>query len=511
MNAYRDDYAVASAGCRRNRSGVVPLQLSFLPPNHRLRATIQVNTAMPVLEDAEEFWADLLAFIEGGQVLPVVGPELLTLSVDGQPVPLYRVVAKTLIDRYRLPAAPSLRDGRELFDAVSALAASGKRVRDLYRPVHDILDRLVADHHVPVAPLRQLASMFHFDLFATTTPDTLLARELNAIRFADGRGRVDEIEYAPKLPTERRRDIPALVSSGYTAVFYLFGKADVSPLYAIHDEDALEFPYTLQAGNGPERMFSQLRSRNLLLIGCNFGDWLSRFFLRLSNSERLFSDQRSKKEFFIGERATDDRNFVTFLERFSQDSWCYPIAAEAFVTELHARWSARNPQPQAAPHGSEEALAQLQRGSIFISYASEDVEAARQLLAELREIGGDVAWFDKSALRPGDEWERFIAAAIQRCSLFLPLISTNTEKRTEGYFRWEWNEAVERSKRIEGRRFIVPVVVDAQPTSGLGQYELLPDRFKALHFSHAPGGRLSGDLKADIREHLRGLERARVS
>ena len=34
---------------------------------------------------------------------------------------------------------------------------------------------------------------------------------------------------------------------------YLFGKADVSPFYAIHDEDALEFPYTLQAGNGLKR------------------------------------------------------------------------------------------------------------------------------------------------------------------------------------------------------------------------------------------------------------------
>ena len=466
---------------------------------------------MAVLEDPEEFWADLLAFIEERQVLPVVGPELLTITVDGQPVPLYRAVASALIDRYRLPEAPTLRDGRELFDAVAALAASGKRVRDLYRPVHDILDRLVAGHQASITPLRQLASIHHFDLFATTTPDVLLARELNAVRFADGGGRVDELEYAPKLPTERRRDIPALVSSGYTAVFYLFGKADVSPLYAIHDEDALEFPYTLQAGNGPERMFSQLRSRNLLLIGCNFGDWLSRFFLRLSNSERLFSDQRSKKEFLIGERAIEDRNFVTFLERFSQDSRCYPIRAEAFVTELYTRWSARNPQPQETQRNSQEAVAQLQRGSIFISYASEDVEAARQLLGELREIGGDVAWFDKSALRPGDEWERFIAAAIQRCSLFLPLISSNTEQRPEGYFRWEWNEAVERSKRIEGRRFIVPVVVDGQLTGGLGQYALVPDRFKALHFSHAPGGRLAGDLKAEIREHLRGLERAKVS
>src|SRR5262249_35881545 len=143
--------------------------------------------------------------------------------------------------------------------------------------------------------------------------------------------------------TARRRDMPEVPSSQYTAVFYLFGKADVSPFYAIHDEDALEFPYTLQAGNGPERIFSQLRSRNLLFIGCNFAGWLSRFFLRLANSERLFSDQRTKKEFFADEETSHDRSFTVFLERFSQDSRWYSLDAPTFVSELARRWRARNP------------------------------------------------------------------------------------------------------------------------------------------------------------------------
>jgi hypothetical protein len=43
---------------------------------------------------------------------------------------------------------------------------------------------------------------------------------------------------------------------------------------------------------------------------------------------------------------------------------------------------------------------------IFVSYAHEDVAAARQLLASLQEIGANVAWFDKSELRPGDDWMR---------------------------------------------------------------------------------------------------------
>src|SRR5262249_21608875 len=259
------------------------------------------------------------------------------------------------------------------------------------------------------------------------------------------------IEYAPKLPTDRRHDIPEEPSSRYTAVFYLFGKADVFPFFAIHDEDALEFPYTLQTSGQPI-MLSRLRSRNLLFIGCNLADWLSRFFLRLSNSERLFSDQRSKKEFLVGEETSGDPNFVFFLERFSPDSRFYPGPAAAFVADLHRRWGSRN--PAAITEMPEEPAQDPSRGTIFISYHSPDIAAASTLRQELNQIGGDVSWFDKTDLKPGDKWEQVIRSAIQRCSLFLPLLSANTEKQTDAYFHVEWSEAVARLPSIVGRKFI---------------------------------------------------------
>jgi hypothetical protein len=461
--------------------------------------------------EVEEFWEDLLAFVEDGRVIPIVGAELLTIEEGGQPVPLYRAVAERLLNKYglsenALPGGSVLREHHELNDAVCALAATGRRVRDLYRPVNDILHKLLLEQKETLPALRELASIRHFDLFATTTPDDLLARALDAVRF-NGANQTDQIEYAPKLSTDRRRDVPEVPSSKYTAVFYLFGKADVSPFYAIHEEDALEFSYTLQAGNGPERMFSQLRSRNLLLIGCTFADWLSRFFLRLSSSERLFSDQRSKKEFLVGEETAKDRNFTVFLERFSQDSRCYPVEARAFVAELYRRWSERNPEPTVQ---LDEPMPTSTGGSIFISYSSDDIGAAKRLFADLEEIGGDVAWFDKSALKPGDQWDLHIRSAIQRCSLFLPLLSVNTEQRTEGYFRLEWTEAAERSRRIQGRKFIFPIVIDPDYAGGMGRYALVPEQFTAFQYSHAPAGQMSNELKGEIREQLRALRRGRV-
>jgi hypothetical protein len=75
-------------------------------------------------------------------------------------------------------------------------------------------------------------------------------------------------------------------------------------------------------------------------------------------------------------------------------------------------------------------------------------------------LAATVAWFDKSALKAGDPWERQILGAIQKYSLFLPLLSANTEQRYEGYFRREWDEASERARRIGGRKFIFPIVID---------------------------------------------------
>jgi hypothetical protein len=459
--------------------------------------------AATVTVEVEEFWEDLLAFVEEGRVIPVVGPELLYIEQDPHAVPLYRAVADRLLARYGTP--PPALENYGLYEAVSTLAAAGRRVRDLYRPVHDILDKLVADQGEPSQPLRQLASIHHFDLYVATTPDDLLARALRAVRSTPP----DEIEYAPKLPTGRRRDIPETPTSRYNAVFYLFGRSDVAPFFAIHDEDALEFPYMLQSGNGPERVFSQMRSRNLLLIGCRFGDWLNRFFLRLTNPDRLFSDQRTKKEYLVAGETGEDRDFVMFLERFSQDSRWFPMDAPSFVAELYRRWRERNPSadPVVGSHPAEMSSAS---GTIFISYSSDDVAAAQLLFEDLQQIGGDVAWFDKSALKPGDDWERHILGAIQKCSLFLPLLSANTQGRDEGYFRLEWHEAAERSKRIEGRKFIFPIVIDADYTGQTG-YTRLPERFKLYQFGHAPGGRLSDPLRNELTEELRSLRRNRAS
>src|SRR5271167_719395 len=96
-------------------------------------------------------------------------------------------------------------------------------------------------------------------------------------------------------------------------------------------------------------------------------------------------------------------------------------------------------------------------GAVFLSYASQDAEAAKKICEALRAAGVEV-WFDQSELRGGDTWDAKIRKQIKECALFVPVISANTQARGEGYFRLEWKLAVDRSHLMaDDAPFLFPV------------------------------------------------------
>jgi hypothetical protein len=98
--------------------------------------------------------------------------------------------------------------------------------------------------------------------------------------------------------------------------------------------------------------------------------------------------------------------------------------------------------------------------AVFLSYASQDTEAAQRICAALRSAGVEV-WFDQSELRGGDAWDHSIRRQIKTCALFVPIVSRHTHERAEGYFRLEWKLAVDRSHLIMANKaFLLPVVID---------------------------------------------------
>ena len=117
--------------------------------------------------------------------------------------------------------------------------------------------------------------------------------------------------------------------------------------------------------------------------------------------------------------------------------------------------------------------------AIFLSYASQDADAARRICDALRAVGLEV-WFDQSELRGGDAWDASIRKQIKECALFVPMISDNTNAREEGYFRLEWKLAVDRSHLMaDDKTFFVPIILDDAPEAT----SRVPDAFRARQWS----------------------------
>jgi adenylate cyclase len=122
--------------------------------------------------------------------------------------------------------------------------------------------------------------------------------------------------------------------------------------------------------------------------------------------------------------------------------------------------------------------------AVFLSYASQDAEAAKRICEALR-AGGIEVWFDQSELRGGDVWDQNIRREVQACAIFVPIISANTTSRREGYFRLEWDLADLRTHMMaRDRAFIVPVCLDATPNAGTD----VPESFHRVQWTRLSAG-----------------------
>ena len=67
----------------------------------------------------------------------------------------------------------------------------------------------------------------------------------------------------------------------------------------------------------------------------------------------------------------------------------------------------------------------------------------------------------------------------------------------EGWFRREWNWAVDRTEAMAaGARFILPVCIDNTPEKGA----LVPEVFLRAHWLRLPGGEITPDIAGRLQE-----------
>src|SRR6476660_1891221 len=111
-----------------------------------------------------EEWDELLLYVQNRQIIPVVGPELVTVDHEGARIPLTRWLAPRLAELLGLKAGPR-------FAALNAVACDYLlKDRSDRRKIYNGLRLLMRDVHFDPPPaLVQLAQITDFDLFITGT------------------------------------------------------------------------------------------------------------------------------------------------------------------------------------------------------------------------------------------------------------------------------------------------------------------------------------------------------
>lgn len=470
---------------QRPRPAVAPIR-----QDNTMTQDLLSSEAVPDLWK-DNIWDWLLDCLDERCVIPIVGPDLLRVEIDG---------TTTLLDQYiaRRLALTNGRSGddlpaeRALNHVVCKLLRVGKDRVGISADISQIMQEAAFE---PSKPLQQLAEITDFNLFVTTTFDSLLENAINQVRFGNNHG-ASSIAYSPK----RMIDLPSSKERlAQPTVYYLMGKLARSGYYVISDEDLLEYVCELQVeARRPERLFDELKKNHLLILGEDFSDWLARIFLRTAKGGRL-SATRDFVEILADSKTRRDPSLVSFLFHFSTHTRVFRAGgAVEFVDEQWNRWRERHPQSSASM--ADTPRSEMPKDAIFISYLRADLSAVEELKAGL-EAAGLPVWFDRQTLKPGDNFNPEIEQYItRRCSCFVAVLSRNTEGRLEGFFRREWNLALERDKGIHfQRRFIVPVVVDdtAEPSA-------VPPRFAQLNYTWLAGGKVTPAFVQELKEIVSG-------
>ena len=427
----------------------------------------------------DEDWEFLLEEIANGKVIPIVGPEVVSVkpSGDAEGMQLYRFLAEKLAGELKIDLPDDIDGFSALNHVVTTRRLRTERSLDMvYVKLRKYLGREF--HFEPNEALLKLARITDFRLFLSTTFDDQLFKAARKVRVDD---KVVRRHFYPQrrsyieAPDPDEIDLPEelfdIEGDRPSVIYNLFGRLGSDGTFAIWDEDVLDWISELQSGC-PQRLEGEFRSSHLLLLGTAYSDWVTRFFMRVANRNQLSAV--TSRTIVADSPDFHETTLVNFVKGVGGKLSVIDVndGVDAFIAQLHERWTASRSSFVAihsaatfTPFGNR-----IGEGGVFLSYSrSTDSELVKRLKGALDAVGIE-SWFDRSpdSLEYGDAWRMQILDNIRKCRLFVPILSAGALKRQEGFFYKEWDLASElaQEKRPD-RAFIVPVNIDLSDLDAL--------------------------------------------
>lgn len=399
------------------------------------------------VKDDEKKWETLLNEIDKGNIIPVIGPDMLVEPKvnpsNGKVEDFHQQLISYIASQANLKCSPRTFS-QLVYDNDFRHVVQG-HPEEIYSLIYQILNNIDYIEDIDNSPSQLLIDLLSTKKFPFVITTSFCPIVENVMKDIWGDVKVLNFNNNPQdsLP-ERGGDITSIDDIKKPTVYYMFGKycSSTDRRFVVTDSDMMTFCSSWIKGYGiPKRLVESLKKKYLLILGNNYSDWLFRFVwygLRTStnvmksdvvvreNAEESLKQFMGQLETFYQENPTEViKRIKNDIEKRSQDS---PLSMVGYTYD------------------------------VFISYSRKDEDVALNLYNSLVGEGLKV-WFDNESIPKGKDWEKEIELGIRQSRLFVPILSKNVEQESfvPHEYRSEWNIASNLSTKMGERTFIVPL------------------------------------------------------
>lgn len=328
-----------------------------------------------------------------------------------------------------------------------------------------------------------------FDYYAETIMREIWGDQLRVLNIFDDKNDFEEEEFW-------KTDIQP-------TLYYVFGKAEKGKDYTVVERDAMNVIQKWLGDSAPTQFCKYINNKSLLALGTKFDDWLFRFF--------WYAMQRDIKRLNEGQVAISlqkESEVEARLSNFLENEKIPNSNINELVNLILCTFDNRE-EDFRKDNG--------QYTDVFISYTSSSYDIVKHLFYSLQSEGIKV-WFDRRDLNVGDSHKQEIITAINKCKVFIPVItspvkeilseelsvefSLNEKHPQFHYFRdVEWSTAnsrwvlQENGSAPDGKFKILPFCMEGLTIKDVRIHESQKDLVDFMTFSSAGDNRTLANYK----------------
>lgn len=438
--------------------------------------------------DKSNIWQQLSDAIQQDKVIPIIGDEFFYAEVEGENVPYTEFLLQKLLEKFPIPQRPkdssSIRDVSPDFNMIASNIQISNIIASQYGTlmnptnIYYEIEEIIQNN--PIKCDEQLIEFLQktdFNILMTTSflpgLETVM-KKVNSQLIVKAYDRSPRIDYDP--------------NSGQT-LYYLFGKSiKVNKGFMVTEDDLLDYMHFWHnLETRPKKLCKLLGNKLLLVLGCDYPNWLFRFFWHSVKNFRIYPENGVVSGVVAGNLIDSEVELTRFLSRIQAHAYgsCSDVLRN-ILSVMPEKTIKATPDVEQETHSQDI--------DIFISYAHENSDVAIKI-AETFENYGAKVWFDNSALVGSDKYDDIIRQQIESCKRFVPLLSTYTLNAPRGYFKKEWSMAIEESRFRYGDPYISPLLIDNSDITS----PRFPREFKDAHVLNYLDANFEDSVKKFIR------------